>query len=107
MKTKKIKGQSRQGDVLIQRVSEIPGCAIPQKHSGKIIVALGEATGHHHAIESDRADWWKEGDDQFVALSRSAPLTHQEHAPIPLKRGKHIVRRQREYSPEAIRNVKD
>lgn len=103
----KIKGQTRQGDVLTQRVTDIPKTAMKQKHSGSITVALGEATGHHHTIEVDRADWWKDGDDQFVSLPKASPLTHQEHRKISLKRGKHVVRRQREYTPQAIRNVAD
>jgi hypothetical protein len=103
----KIKGQYRQGDVLIQRVETIPASAVLQKHDGKIIVAHGEATGHAHQIDSTDADWWKHEEDQFVQVKTAAPLTHQEHSKIPLKRGRHVVRRQREYSPSAIRNVAD
>ena len=34
-------------------------------------------------------------------------LLHEEHAPIDLPAGSYIVRIQREYSPEALRNVAD
>lgn len=101
----------RQGDVLIQRISKIPADAIKQSAKGRIILALGEATGHHHSLEEDAADWWKGKDEaigeQFIELKAPAEVTHQEHAPIPLPAGKYRVIQQREYSPEEIRNVAD
>lgn len=109
---KKIKGQKRQGDVLIQQVDSIPNGATKIKHTGKITVAHGEATGHHHTIEADKADWWKDADssDQFVNLVKEKKpklLTHQEHAPATVAPRKHMVRRQREYSANLIRRVAD
>lgn len=97
----------RQGDVLIERVAEIPKSA--KRVKGKIILAHGEATGHHHAIdERDPADWWKEEDGtQYVHARGASTVTHQEHSPIVLPKGKYKVTRQVEYSPEAIRNVAD
>ncbi len=98
----------RQGDVLIERVASVPTEAQKLKSSKRITLALGEATGHHHTLEcDDPADWWKRGDEQFVSLSSTSILTHQEHAPIDLSPGIYRVTRQREYSPEAIRNVQD
>ena len=97
----------RQGDVLIETVSRIPSNAVKQVPAGWIILALGETTGHCHSVDSDSADWWKDGDDQFLDVPASAIVTHQEHGPIALPAGKYRVTRQREYSPEAIRNVAD
>jgi hypothetical protein len=97
----------RQGDVLVERVESIPAGAIKQEHSGKIILAHGEVTGHHHSLQADPADWWKSGDEQFIEVRKPTELTHQEHAAITLPAGKYRVTRQREYSPEAIRNVAD
>ena len=113
MKTKNKSGIYRQGDVLITRIEAIPASAQkPVIRGGKperIILALGEATGHHHSLEADAADWWKESDggDQFLDVRQTAEVTHQEHAPITLKPGKYRVQIQREYSPEKIRNVAD
>jgi hypothetical protein len=108
MKTKRIKGQYRQGDILIEEVDCVPKEAIKQEHRGPVILALGEATGHHHCLEDDQADWWKLGEEQYVEPSAPAkPVAHQEHALIPLRDRPHKVTRQREYSPEAIRNVTD
>ena len=101
--------QARQGDVLIERIQEIPSGVKSEKPiDGRIILAHGEATGHHHSIDADAADWWKtDSGDQFVEVRESAPVVHQEHAPIPLPVGKYRVVRQMEYAPEAIRNVAD
>ena len=99
----------RQGDVLIERVRTIPDELTQQKPvDGRVILAYGEATGHHHSIEADAADWWKDSDgEQFVTVRKSTSVVHQEHAPIALEPGNYRVRRQREYTPQAIRNVAD
>lgn len=99
----------RQGDVLIEQIAELPkGLKRQNAQNGRIILALGEATGHHHSLAADAADWWKDGsDNQFVSLEETTSLEHQEHAPIKLAPGHYRVRRQREYSPEEIRHVAD
>ena len=43
----------------------------------------------------------------FVALAQPATVTHDEHSLIDLPAGNYRITRQREYSPEAIRNVAD
>jgi hypothetical protein len=105
----KIQNQYRQGDVLIERVAIIPGEAVQQNSSSKVILAFGEATGHSHDLETfvDPADWWKGNNEQFVKLKSHARVTHMEHATIELPPGSYRVTQQREYSPEEIRNVKD
>ena len=57
----------RQGDVLIERIAEIPTAAEKQSKSTRIILAHGEVTGHHHALETtDPADWWKTGERKTI-----------------------------------------
>jgi hypothetical protein len=108
----------RQGDVLIERISEIPASAQKQPQTNRIILAQGEATGHHHCLVlPDPADWWKTDETKlsttglageiYFCLAAPAEITHQEHAKIALAPGKYRVTRQREYAPEAIRNVAD
>lgn len=96
--------------MLIEQIATIPAEAVKQPSGEKIILALGEATGHHHALEtkeSDPADWWKLNDEQFVSVSAAARVTHQEHATIELPAGNYRVTRQREYFPQEIRSVAD
>lgn len=103
----------RQGDVLIVRVVSIPNTAVRQKRCRRIILAHGEVTGHHHALQTmDPADWWKAGEginaETFINVgAKGAVITHEEHAPIELTPGNYRVTRQREYSPKEIRNVQD
>lgn len=111
----------RQGDVLIERVESIPTEAKKQKRARKVILAHGEVTGHHHQLETeDPADWWKVGEiaptldkpstlagEIFTDLPCGGTVTHDEHSKITLPPGKYRVTRQREYSPEAMRNVAD
>ena len=100
--------QYRQGDVLLERVETIPSDAVRQFAAVRIILAYGEATGHHHSLGADAADWWKtQSGEQFVSVKTATTLDHQEHAAVPLAPGNYRVMRQREYSPEAIRNVAD
>lgn len=123
MKSKKIT-QFRQGDVLIEQVDSLPakGKKRPPEN-GRIILAHGEVTGHAHEIADPQLASLSEietalrllGDlegaekmtQAGLVIRGDSSVVHQEHATIPLARGKYVVRRQREYSPEAIRNVAD
>ena len=87
-------------------MSEIPASAKLVK--GRVILALGEATGHAHEIDEADADAWKIGTDTVaVVVKRKTSAKHQEHGPIPLRRKPHRIIRQREYHPVAIRRVAD
>jgi|SRR5581483_3180695 len=99
----------RQGDVMIIRVDEIPAGAKPvPRDNSRIVLAYGEVTGHAHAI-ADREVTMLEVDDgiRYLDVQMEAFLRHEEHGTIALAPGKYEVRRQREYAPEAIRNVAD
>jgi hypothetical protein len=112
--------QFRQGDVLIESITEIPDVAKKQERSRQVTLAYGEITGHKHVLETeDPADWWRveeanrsfisgEGAiDIFLSVSAGGTVNHPEHAPIQLPPGLYRVTRQREYSPTAIRGVAD
>lgn len=100
----------RQGDVLIIP-AKLPKTAVPlQGGSDRLILAEGEATGHAHAIKSERAALFR--DPKLMAMfltvtEEPVALEHDEHAPVMIPPGTYEVRRQREYTPEAIRNVAD
>lgn len=102
----------RQGDVLIERVGEIPDRAVKAKRDkNRIVLAYGESTGHSHAIAERGADLFEvEGlDDRFlkVLAEGGVDLVHEEHDVIAIPKGSYIVRQQRQYFPDAIRRVAD
>ncbi len=102
----------RQGDVLIIPVAKLPNGLEPVKReSGRVILAHGEVTGHAHAIKDKRAALFRDPKLAaiFMHVSGDAPvaLEHDEHSTIEVPPGDYQVIRQREYSPEEIRNVAD
>lgn len=102
----------RQGDVLIVPVSSIPKEVEPiAREQGRAILAHGEATGHAHAVKDKRATLFRDPKlaTVFMLVSGDEPvaLEHDEHDSITIAPGNYQVIRQREYSPEAIRNVAD
>ena len=103
------KHQYRQGDVLLLLVASIPPEATEGKRDGgRIVLAYGEVTGHAHTIETDTATPFITPDGElYIVVDEVSELVHQEHAAIALEPGAYRVVRQREYSPEAIRNVAD
>lgn len=100
----------RQGDVLLLRVAAVPASAKREKPKARIILAEGEATGHHHsvAVVDDTVSLWTNGEEErFLKCLNEAVLEHQEHSPITIPPGTYRVVRQREYAPGAIRRVAD
>ncbi len=96
----------RQGDVFIAAVPSIPAGATPRPHC---VLAEGEITGHSHRVEGQRvAELYEHSGTLYLKVTAaSARVIHQEHGPVTLPRGCYRVWPQREYSPEAIRVVRD
>jgi hypothetical protein len=103
--------QYRQGDVLLCGVDEIPPAAIPVPSAGdRVIVALGELTGHAHAFDGHAVRLFREagtGRSFFEIGETGAALVHEEHDPIHVSAGRYELRRQREYAPGQPRYVAD
>jgi hypothetical protein len=106
------KEQRYQGDVMIERIVKTTklGAELPREN-GLVILAKGEATGHHHSIEAKEARLFA-GDAPGVCYllvegEQPVMLTHQEHGPIALDPGMYRIEIQREYHPRAVRNVAD
>src|SRR5438105_671155 len=96
--------QYRQGDVLLCPVDEIPPAAIPVPSEGdRVIVALGELTGHAHAFAGRAVRFFREagtGRSFFEIGEAGAALVHEEHDPIQVPQGHYELSRQREYTPK-------
>jgi hypothetical protein len=102
--------QFRQGDVMVEKVPEIPADAKPVDWSkeGRVVLVHGQATGHAHALSTEKTSMVETAaGDRFLKVEEGAELVHEEHTMIPLPAGLYQVIRQREYSPEAVRNVMD
>lgn len=104
----------RQGDILLIPIEDTPrNTKAVKRENGKLILAHGEVTGHHHAFAEDVRNVELVTNEQAAELyllvhgTSLAPLTHQEHATIPVAPGRYRVQRQVEYAPEAIRQVAD
>ena len=97
----------RQGDVLFRRIGVIPRAGAVKRENG--VIALGEVTGHSHAIDDlQAAEVLDCGEGLYVHVSEDGvAITHQEHGTIELPAGDYQVTIQREYSPDEIRSVVD
>lgn len=111
MKNTNKKGQIRQGDVYLMPINatEIPASATVRKRdNGRVVLAYGEVTGHAHALTAPGVELLEANGVEFLKVDEvSAALLHEEHNRIDIPQGTYRIVHQREYSPEAIRNVAD
>ncbi len=103
--------QYRQGDVLLCAADAIPPGAKPVPRDGdRVVVALGELTGHAHAFAATGVRMLREkgsGRSFLLIGEGGARLCHEEHDPILVPEGSYELIRQREYAPKAPRLVRD
>ena len=101
--------QARQGDVYFTRVLEAPAGRAVTPEAGRLILARGEVTGHHHSVPASAGPLTlDEGGVMYLTIEELTAVEHQEHAPIPLEPGVYRVTRQREYAgPERAQFVGD
>jgi hypothetical protein len=92
----------RQGDVLLVRVAAMPAGRPLEAVDGRLVLARGEATGHHHSVAVEDGELVHAAEGVFLRVMASTAVEHQEHAPITLDPGVYRVVRQREYAPGAV-----
>lgn len=117
----------RHGDVLLVRVDELPANLTEAKRDehGHIVLALGEHSGHRHAIRDQHVtsfllptaerDVALSADVDYILVGGSgATLNHEyvsgvkaEHEPVSLAPGAYKVVGQRTYSPAEIKRAVD
>ena|SRR3990167_277263 len=97
--------QHRQGDTLLVRIGKPrnPGNAISCK---RVVIALGETTGHAHVLEGAVAEFLVDG-QRVIWVETPATYTHDEHAPHTIMPGWYVAPEQVEYTPQEIRRVTD
>lgn len=104
----------RQGDVMVVRVGALPEklTDVPVEN-GRVVLAHGESTGHHHSFAFDkRIALFREdgsGGGLFLSVTGGAPaeLTHQEHSTLLVPPGTYRVIRQRVWEAGMARRVAD
>src|SRR6185437_10904354 len=102
----------RQGDVLILPLDEAAAQAailglspVARDAHGRLVLALGEVTGHAHAVVGP-GELYRSADplaSDCLHVPSGARVVHEEHGAISLPRGWYLVVRQREYTPGAVR----
>jgi hypothetical protein len=97
----------RQGDVLFRRIAALPEGSRKVRKNGHILE--GEKTGHIHRVrELDRADVLEINEGLYLNVTEAGvSIVHEDHKTLELPPGDFEIVRQREYSPEEIRNVAD
>jgi hypothetical protein len=108
-----------QGDLLIERVGDIPmsGVSLDPGADGVSVLLEGETTGHRHAIYERVTMFRDDGlahdipNGLYVAHlkidSPTARIQHEEHDAVTLPKGTYRIRRQRELEPREARLVAD
>jgi hypothetical protein len=96
--------QYRQGDLLFVLQEERPAVELTVRPS-QVIVA-GEATGHAHRLTGGSVLEAPDG-KLYLDLVKPTRVVHEEHDALTLGAGWWLVVRQREYTPDAIRTVRD
>jgi len=98
----------RQGDLLFRRIEDLPLENLTERENGHILE--GEATGHIHRLKDTVVAKVLEtfaGLRMFIRAEKPAEIIHEDHDTITLPPGNYEVIRQREYTPEAIRQIAD
>jgi hypothetical protein len=105
--------QYRQGDILIEDIDQLPADAKPQTRLRRLVVAQGEATGHHHVLlpKSENMEWWQNAaGDIYVRSTEAGRLVHEEHGAIQILTDATFIvcRRQIEFTANLVaRQVAD
>src|ERR1700744_2032438 len=92
-----IMGTIRQGDVCLTSVRTIPKDAIEQSIKGrKLVLALGEATGHHHRFEFldntyNVKLYATAGGARYLDVLAPVDLLHEEHSTARVPAGKWLL----------------
>ena len=113
--------QAHQGDVFIKYVDNMTTMEnlepVERDEHGRYVLALGEASGHAHAIHNKSVALFRDkvSGAVFGIAVKDYTLYHEysnrkltaDHALIQFPIGNFQVKQQRCYTPEAIKNVAD
>ncbi len=118
----------RQGDVNLYAAKNVSLNGLKKAKSkvpGRVVLAYGEVTGHHHSIDASTATLYEPNDlvqelfrqqvnvandakcSGLLVVDEPTVLTHQDHGHIELDEGQYFITLHREYTPKAIVRVLD
>lgn len=91
----------RQGDIPVFTSGDFDltgAVEVPRDAQGRLVLALGEVTGHAHVVLAEYVKMLKTNDGVYLVSDLPFEIVHDEHAPIPMSAGTHLVHRQREWT---------
>lgn len=97
----------RHGDLVFSQIKTIPKEANETKDHK---LALGEMTGHYHALTKGRFKVYDlPNNEKVVEVETPTDLTHQEHKTIEIQPGRYKMHFEQEYDYclESVRQVQD
>jgi len=90
--------QIQHGDLLLKKVAKLPkGVVKVPRVDGLLILAEGEATGHHHTVVDKPAALWELKGNLYLEATEPVTITHEEHKALPIPIGIYRVGRVKEY----------
>jgi hypothetical protein len=94
----------RQGDLLFIFQDERPAIELTVRPG--LVILAGEATGHAHRLTGGKVLEALDG-TLYLELVEPTRVVHEEHDALTLDPGVWLVVRQREYTSDAIRTIRD
>jgi hypothetical protein len=86
------------GDVLLKRIAKLPtGLTEVQRRDGCLVIAEGEATGHHHVITATPAKLYELKGELYLEVTEPVTITHEEHKTLPIPPGIYEIGIVKEY----------
>jgi len=110
LQPRQLANQPRQGDVLLNKITsviDLSGATLIKPENGRLILARGEATGHHHSVDCAVAQLFSIDGKTVLVAGEDTAIVHQEHDQVSVEKGMYWVVAQQEYTPQAIRRVAD
>ena len=113
---KTFENMAAQGDLLVQKIAELPANAELLEPTGNNFVVGHSETGHHHVISATNPQVQVYRNPQnlfvlFVVADEPALLEHMrsfdKHESVQLGKGTYQINQQREYTPEGFRRAAD
>ena len=85
---------AHQGDVLIMQVDAIPASAKPVPLQGEATLALGETSGHRHAVVGREVAMFRDdgaGGGTYLKLDRPKPIEHLHGDKLTGEHGSFVI----------------